>query len=98
MVTIFMLVFCGIATALYLQFTPVGSDVVLGVQSRYFIPVILLPLTPLLLAAPCTQLRPRIDQGSETARTLPNLNVVAAGTIALMSVAAVALTAVGTLV
>ena len=36
---------CLIWTALYLSFTPVGSLVINGVQSRYFIPLIL----PLLI-------------------------------------------------
>ena len=29
---------------LYLQFTPVASDIILGVQQRYFLPYWLLPL------------------------------------------------------
>jgi uncharacterized membrane protein len=42
----FIIIYMLIATALYLQFTPVGGAEILGVQSRYY-----LPLVPLLLVA-----------------------------------------------
>lgn len=41
-------VFLLIETSLFLQFTPVGSDVIEGVQTRYFLPVLLM-LTLLLI-------------------------------------------------
>lgn len=42
---IFIVVYFGIYGILYLIWTPIGSNIILGVQSRYFIPIIaLLPL------------------------------------------------------
>ena len=42
---IFLLVFFGIFFVLYIIWTPVGSDTILGVQARYFLPIAaLLPL------------------------------------------------------
>ena len=42
---IFLIVYGGIYAILYLQWSPVGSNVTLGIQARYFLPVImLLPL------------------------------------------------------
>ena len=40
-----LITYFGIFAILYLQWTPVGSDIILGIQARYFIPIIaLLPL------------------------------------------------------
>lgn len=44
---IFLITYFGIFFILYLIWTPVGSDTILGVQSRYFIPII--PLLPLII-------------------------------------------------
>jgi uncharacterized membrane protein len=45
--SIFLITYFGIFFILYLIWTPVGSDTILGVQSRYFIPII--PLLPLII-------------------------------------------------
>lgn len=39
---ILTIIWCLVATALYLSWTPVGSPTILGVQGRYFIPVLIL--------------------------------------------------------
>ena len=44
---ILFLIVCGIYTALYVVWTPVGSDTIAGVQGRYFIPIVI--FTPLLI-------------------------------------------------
>ncbi|WP_407378498.1 DUF2142 domain-containing protein [Methanobrevibacter sp.] len=42
---IFLIIYIGIYGILYLQWTPVGSNVILGVQTRYFLPIIfMIPL------------------------------------------------------
>lgn len=43
MVLVWLLVLILIATALYLQFSPVGSLTIMGVQARYFLPIAILP-------------------------------------------------------
>lgn len=43
---VFCMVFVLISTALYLQFSAVGSLVISGVQNRYFIPIMLLAVLP----------------------------------------------------
>lgn len=45
----FIIVFALVLVALYLQFTPVGGKVIVGVQVRYFIALNSLVLLPLLL-------------------------------------------------
>lgn len=46
--TIYVIITMAIISAMYLSFTAVGNDTVLGVQARYFIPI--LPLLLLLIA------------------------------------------------
>lgn len=50
-VFVFVLAFCGVAMALYLQFSAVGASEISGVQSRYFIPVLPLVLLAILFLA-----------------------------------------------
>lgn len=40
--SIFLIIYFGIFAVLYLIWTPVGSNTILGVQSRYFVPIIAL--------------------------------------------------------
>lgn len=44
---IFLITYFGIFAILYLIWTPIGSDTILGVQSRYFVPII--PLLPFIV-------------------------------------------------
>ena len=44
---IFLIIYIGVYGILYLQWTPVGSNVILGVQTRYFLPIIF--LVPLII-------------------------------------------------
>ena len=44
---IFLIIYIGIYGILYLQWTPVGSNVILGVQTRYFLPIIF--MVPLII-------------------------------------------------
>ena len=44
---IFLITYIGIYGILYLQWTPVGSNVILGVQTRYFLPIIF--MVPLII-------------------------------------------------
>ena len=45
--SIFLITYFGIFGILYLIWTPIGSNTILGVQSRYFVPII--PLLPLII-------------------------------------------------
>lgn len=47
-IIIFMIVFTLVATALYLQFSGVGDDEISGIQSRYFIPIMVLLILSLV--------------------------------------------------
>ncbi|MCO6558778.1 MAG: DUF2142 domain-containing protein [Bifidobacterium sp.] len=49
----FLCTFLLIGTALYLQFCPVGSTFIEGVQSRYYLPITLLLLLPIIIADGC---------------------------------------------
>ena len=44
---LFLIVYLGFYFIQYLQWTPVGSNIILGVQARYFLPILL--LIPLIL-------------------------------------------------
>lgn len=48
-VSIFIVIFTLVGYALYTQFTPVGNSQILGIQSRYFIPVLPLFLVPFVV-------------------------------------------------
>ena len=73
-ILVFVLVFCGVAMALYLQFSAVGAAEISGVQSRYFIPVLPLVLLAILFLA--TRMAPHersmhkaaLPQGDEVAK------------------------------
>lgn len=45
----FGMIFVLIATALYLQFTPVGQDSISGLQPRYYAPILMLLVLPMLI-------------------------------------------------
>jgi uncharacterized membrane protein len=47
LILVFIAAYLATVVSLYATFTPVGSDQVLGVQGRYFIPLALLPFLPL---------------------------------------------------
>lgn len=50
-------VFVLVCTALYLQYTPVASDTIDGIQPRYFLPVLLVVLLPVYANGCCADTR-----------------------------------------
>ena len=61
-----------IFTSLYVQWTTIGSDSILGIQGRYFIPI--LPLIALLIGS---QLKVKTDYSEEnTCKTIATIGVV----------------------
>ena len=48
LISIFLVIVALIFTGLYLTYTEVGAEIILGVQGRYFIPIVLLILLSLI--------------------------------------------------
>lgn len=54
---VFLIIFCLILTSLYMQWTPVGYNIVEGVQGRYFLPILL--LVPIIISR-CDNKKPHM--------------------------------------